>query len=78
MSLKEAVVDQLNNFDDVQLQKVADYLAFLRYQSLSWSPPMQEETALAALYAEFADEDRAISEEGLAEYAQALAAEDAR
>ena len=36
-----------------------------------------DKTQLAALYAEFADEDRAIAEEGIAEYVESLAEEDA-
>ena len=78
MLLKEAVAHQLDQLDNDTLQKVADYLAFLRFQSLALRPTIQDETTLAALYAEFGEEDRALAEEGLEEYAQALAAEDAK
>lgn len=78
MSVKEAVVHQLNGLDDAKLQQVADFVAFLRFQSLMFLPPVPDDRRLAALYAEFAEEDRALAEEGMEEYAQSLAAEDAR
>ena len=37
-----------------------------------------DESSLAALYAEFADEDRDLAENGLEDYRQSLAAEDVR
>jgi hypothetical protein len=37
-----------------------------------------DEASLAALYAGFADEDRGLAEDGLEDYRQSLAAEDAR
>ena len=40
--------------------------------------PYPNETELAALYAEFAEEDRQMAEEGMEDYALALAAEDKR
>ena len=78
MSLKEAVVHELDYFDEAELQKVADYVALLRHRSPFSRPVSQDDAVLAALYAEFAEEDRALAEEGMAEYADALAAEDAR
>ena len=76
MSLRELVQGEIVRLDENRLQKVADYLAFLHFQSRS-RPAEKDETALAALYAEFGAEDRAIAEEGMTEYAAALAAEDA-
>jgi hypothetical protein len=35
-----------------------------------------DETQLASLYAEFADEDSALAEEGMSDYAEALRQED--
>lgn len=75
MAIKEVVVRQLDKLDEVKLQQVADYVAFLRFQSLMQRPPLPDEANLAALYAEFAEEDRALAEEGMEEYAQALADE---
>lgn len=78
MSLKEAVVKQLDFLDETRLQLVADYLAFLRFQKLTWRPSIPDDETLAELYAEFAEEDRALAEEGIEDYAQALSAEDAQ
>lgn len=76
MSIREQVVADLKTLSDDQLKQVADYLAFVRYQSLKKSTPTTSEVELAALYAQFADEDRDLAEEGIAEYADALAEED--
>lgn len=77
MSLKEYVTQELDRLDETKLQQVADYLDFLRFQS---RPKIQRlsDTELAALYAEFAEEDRQMAEEGMEDYALALAAEDKR
>lgn len=80
MSLKEQVVQQVRHLPDAELKHVANYLAFLKYHALRKRMPMQiaDFSTLAALYAEFADEDRALAEEGMAEYARSLAAEDTK
>ncbi|MBC7527993.1 MAG: hypothetical protein H7308_10625 [Chthonomonadaceae bacterium] len=78
MSIKEAVVHRLSNFDDATLRKVADYLDFLRYQLRSLNRLFPEEIDLATLYSEFVEEDRNLAEEGMTEYSQALATEDAQ
>jgi len=39
--------------------------------------PTLEEAQLATLYAEFAEDDQELAEEGIAEYAQGLLREDA-
>jgi hypothetical protein len=33
MSIKDVVIQELDRLDDAKLQQVADYLAFLRFQS---------------------------------------------
>ena len=75
MSLREYVEHELDRLDEAKLKQVADYLAFLKFQSRV-QPPAIDETAMASLYAEFAEEDRELAEEGLNDYVQALAAED--
>jgi hypothetical protein len=77
MSLKEYVTQELDLLDEAKLQQVADYLAFLRFQSRPKKPRLSD-TELAALYAEFAEEDRQMAEEGMEDYAHALATEDKR
>ena len=77
MSIREQVVADLKTLSDDQLRQVADYLKFVKFQSLRKAPRANSEAELAALYAQFADEDRDLSEEGITEYAAALAKEDA-
>ncbi len=64
MSLKERVAQEIDCLDDTKLQQVADYLAFLRFQSRP-KISLLEDAQLAALYAEFAEEDRQMAEEGM-------------
>lgn len=76
MSIKEQVVEELKTLNEAELREVADYLSFLKFRARR-TPPSFDESQLAALYAEFADEDRALAEEGMAGYAEGLAREDA-
>lgn len=80
MSLREQVAQELDRLPEPELRQVADYLAFLKFRArrrrIPVTPP--DDAALAALYAECAEEDRRMAEEGIDEYAQALAAEDAK
>jgi hypothetical protein len=75
MSLREYVAQELDRLDKAKLQQVADYLAFLKFPSRA-RKPLREDTALAALYTEIAEEDRALAEEGLEDYTRALTHED--
>ena len=77
MSLKEYVTQELDRLDETKLQPAADYTNFLQFQSRAKAPRLSD-TELAALYAEFAEEDRQMAEEGIEDYAYALAAEDKR
>ncbi len=77
MSVKEQIVEELNTLNEADLKEVVDYLAFLKFRTRKTTPALDEKQ-LAALYAEFADEDRSLAEEGMAEYGEGLAEEDAR
>ncbi|MEW6125637.1 MAG: hypothetical protein AB1757_01125 [Acidobacteriota bacterium] len=76
MTTREQIAQELNRLSPNELEQVAQYLAFLKYQSRLKSHPVVDEKQLAALYAEFAEEDRQLAEEGMADYAEALARED--
>ena len=76
MSTKEQVIDEIEGLSEAEIKEVAEYLAFLKYRSRS-KPPVVDESQLAVLYGEFAEEDRALAEEGMAGYAKGLAKEDA-
>ena len=73
MTVKEQVVHALTDLSEVEVAQVAEYLDFLRFRR---EKPPSDEGRLAALYAEFADEDRGLAEQGMAEYAEQLSRED--
>lgn len=77
ISVKEQVAQALNTLSEAELQQVAEYVAFLRFRAQIVSPSVIDATQLATLYAEFADEDRALAEEGMQEYHAKLHDEDA-
>lgn len=78
MTLKEQVVREVERLPEEELQHIAHYLAFLKFQARRKRVPLRlpETASLAALYREFAEEDRALAEEGMTEYVVSLAAED--
>ena len=77
MSTKEQVVEQIEMLNEAELKEVAGYLAFLKFRARNTTPAL-DEAQLAALYAEFADEDRNLAEAGMAEYVEGLSEEDAK
>jgi outer membrane protein assembly factor BamD (BamD/ComL family) len=77
MSIKEQIVQELNGLSQAELEEIAQYLAFIKYQSRVKPTPVSDEAQMAALYAEFAEEDRQLAEEGISDYTRALAKEDA-
>jgi DNA-binding GntR family transcriptional regulator len=77
ISTREQVVTRLAVLSEAQLRQVAEYLEFLEFRARRQVDPSLDEADLAALYGEFADEDRALAEVGLAEYVANLEREDA-
>lgn len=75
ISTREQVLTTLADFNEAQIEQVAEYLEFLKFRQRQIEPNI-DETELAALYAEFADEDRELAETVLAEYAENLERED--
>jgi hypothetical protein len=72
---KETLKKDIDRLNDQQLQQIADFIAFLKFQSkLSQSTP--DLSQFANLYQEFADEDRELAEMGMTEYTQSLEDED--
>ncbi|HMF56148.1 MAG TPA: hypothetical protein VK619_07365 [Pyrinomonadaceae bacterium] len=69
-------MEELEGLNEDELKEVAEYLAFLKFRSQQGAR-IVDESKLAALYAEFAEEDRSMAEEGLADYAEGLMKEDA-
>lgn len=77
MNTKEQITRELNQLSPDELEQIAQYLAFLKYQSRFKSTKASDESQLAALYAEFAEEDQQLAEEGMTEYVGTLTREDA-
>ena len=62
MSVKELVQD-LESLSEAQLQEVATYVSFLKYRAYrTGASLLLDATELAALYGEFAEEDRQLAE----------------
>jgi hypothetical protein len=76
MSIKEQIVQELNGLSQAELEEIAQYLAFIKYQARVKPTPVSDETQMAALYAEFAEEDRELAEEGISDYAGVLGSVD--
>jgi hypothetical protein len=77
MITKEEIVQTVDGLSQSELEQLAQYLAFIKYQARIRTIPSLDEGRLAALYAECAEEDRDLAEEGMSDYAVALAQEDA-
>ncbi|MCI0486595.1 MAG: hypothetical protein L0229_08340 [Blastocatellia bacterium] len=76
MSVREEIIQQLQELNDDQLKQVADYLSFVKYRSRIRPVTPFDERQLAALYAEFAEEDLELAEAGIGDYHEALLKED--
>jgi hypothetical protein len=76
VSTREQIVREIDTLSQSELEQVAQYVAFVRHQSLIKANPAVAENQLATLYAEFAAEDRQVAEQGMPDYAVALAKED--
>lgn len=74
-TLREQVARDLGVLSDKDLEQVAEYVSFLRFRARRKRANI-DESKLAGLYAEFADEDRELAEAGMEDYARSLAEED--
>jgi hypothetical protein len=72
----EALKQDLDRLSHNQLQQVADFVAFLKFRNHRHPRSIIDPKHLADLFTEFADEDRAIAEEGMNDYAAMLHQED--
>jgi hypothetical protein len=59
-----------------QLQKVADFIDFLKFGDRHHRQINLDPTQLATIFTEFSEEDRAFAEVGMSDYAAMLAEED--
>lgn len=75
-AMKDLIQQELERLDQKQLQQVFEFIAFLKFRARLVTIPAIDETNLAALYSEFAEEDRQLAELGMSEYAELLKHED--
>ena len=78
MTLQQTIVRDLATLDEAELDQVAHYLSFLKFRSRAKRQQQARPEDWEALYGEAADDDRALAEAGLSEYAASLASEDAQ
>jgi hypothetical protein len=76
MSIKEQVIHRLDTLSESELVQVTEFLAFLKFRARLQPRLELDETQLATLYAACAEEDRALAEEGMADYVYGLCQED--
>ncbi|KAM3091591.1 hypothetical protein ACKFKG_25320 [Phormidesmis sp. 146-35] len=72
----EALKQDLDQLTPEQLQQVADFIAFLKFRDQRHRQAILDPKQLAALFTEFSDEDRALAEAGMNDYAAMLSQED--
>ena len=72
----ETLKQDLDRLTHNQLQQVADFIAFLEFRNQHQHRVVLDPTQLSKLFMEFADEDRALAEEGMGDYAMMLHQED--
>ena len=76
ISTKDKVLTGLTELNETQLQTVAEFLEFLKFRERRKVETQFDDAELEALYAEFAEEDRELAGDGLADYAANLERED--
>jgi hypothetical protein len=72
----EDLKQDLDKLTHKQIQQVADFIAFLKFSDRRHHKVILDPTQMADLFAEFAEEDRALAEEGMSDYALMLQRED--
>jgi hypothetical protein len=77
MTTKESLVHAIEDLTAEESEEVARYVAFVKFRSRLVPAPAMDEERMAALYAEVAEEDRRMAEEGMSGYADQLRKEDA-
>jgi hypothetical protein len=71
----EAFKQDIDQLTHEQLQQVADFIAFLKFRD-KCRRVVLDPARLASLATEFAEEDRALAEAGMGDYAAMLVQED--
>jgi hypothetical protein len=76
LSVKEQVTRALDGLSESELRQVSEFVAFLKFRTQIARASAADPAELARLYAEGAEEDRRLAEDGIADYRGLLQAED--
>jgi hypothetical protein len=76
MTARELVIHEVESLDETELDYVARLVRSLRQRPSEAPLPSWDPAVYGPLYREFAVEDSRLAEEGMADYAKALATED--
>lgn len=76
MLTKEYITRELDTLNKTELRQVADFVAFLKFRAARVVNISALDAETAQLYAEFAEEDRLLAEQGMGEYSVKLQHED--
>lgn len=71
----EKLKQELDQFNDEQLKQVAEFIEFIKFRS-RFNQKIVDLHQFASLYQEFAEEDRELAEDGMADYMEQLRQED--
>ena len=78
MSIKTHVLQTLDDLNEADLARVAEFLDFLKFRNRFQAASIPNEAQIAEMYAEFAEEDRILAEEGMPDYMAGLRQENIR
>ena len=78
MTVKELLTHELDSLTEDEMRQVVEYVSFLKFHARLNPLPHLDESELAKLYAEFAEEEQELAEQGMADYVEGLTREDAR
>jgi hypothetical protein len=70
--MKDLIQQELEKLALEQLKQVFEFIAFLKFRARLVTNLAVDESNLATLYSEFAQEDRQLAELGMSEYAELL------
>jgi hypothetical protein len=76
MTARELVMHEVESLSDEELEYVARLLRSLKSRPNEAPLPSYDPVLYGPLYREFAEEDRQLAEEGMADYARGLSDED--
>ena len=76
MKSRERLREQIESLDEPELERLTDFIAFLRFKARSRKKPLLSDAELETLYEESAEEDLMLAEAGIEDYAKSLSEED--